>query len=139
MAKAVSGNETSDEILAAQLRARALIRKDNFERNFESANTALTLSGMPLSQGNISLKILQAFIANAYTLADICREYGDHSRQISVLLWLNRKLQSLIPESSDSLCRQLCRNNADIAQSRAQDLCQAQGNVTAIPAQVLQA
>ena len=72
----------------AELRAKKLLRKDEYQQKFDRANTGLALAGLPFANGSINLSTLQTFSSKALNLAQLCDEYSDRSRQISVLLWL---------------------------------------------------
>jgi hypothetical protein len=117
----------------AEIRAKKILRKDEYQRKLDRANTGLALAGLPLANGTVNLSTLQAFNSKALKLAQLCGEYTDRSRQISVLLWLGQRMCLLSQQLEDELCLKLCKLTVAAVEKEASVLCNGLGNVVALP------
>lgn len=117
----------------AEIRAKNILRNDEYQRKLDRANTGLALAGLPLADGAINLSTLQTFNSQALKLAQLCGQYEDRSRQISVLLWLGHRIFKLSQQLEDEMCLKLCTLTVTTIEKQASDLCKALGNVVALP------
>ncbi len=117
----------------AEMRAKKILRNDEYQRKLDCATTGLAMAGMPLSNGAINLSTLQTFNSRALKLAQLCDLYDDRSRQISVLLWLGHRMCQLSQRLEDELCIKLCKLTVTNVEKEAANLCNCLGNVVALP------
>lgn len=125
--------EEAQTISAAEIRAKKILRNDEYQRKLDRANTGLALAGLPLANGSINLSTLQTFNSKALKLAQLCGQYEDRSRQISVLLWLGHRIHQLSQQLEDEMCLKLCTLSVITIEKQASDLCKDLGNVVALP------
>ena len=117
----------------AEIRAKKILRNDEYQRKLDQASTGLALAGMPLANGAINVSTLQVFNSRALKLAQLCDQYSDRSRQISVLLWLGHRMCQLSQRLEDELCIKLCKLTVTNVEKEAANLCSSLGNVVALP------
>lgn len=122
----------------AELRSKRLLRKDEYQRKFEHANTGLAIAGLSLADGQIDLATLHDFNVKSLALAQLCRDYGDQPRQINVLQWLGQRMLQLSVKCENLLCAKLCRLNATFADQQASKLSHRLGNIVSLPVDGLQ-
>ena len=108
--------------------AERILLLDQYRRDFESANTRLTIQALPLSQGTATVPQLVMFIDAALDLASVCDQECSERSHIDVLFWLCRRLEAEIQtEGRSEVYLATCRREVKRVKELIQQACQRMG------------
>lgn len=115
--------------------AHRLYMLDQFRRDFDHANTHLTVCGFALRNNQASQAQLNCFIQAALSVKTICeQEYSLHN-PLDVLFWLKQKLDDFSQqEERPEVIRASCRRELRLTEERIQQMCAevGEGKVVAL-------
>lgn len=101
---------------------------DEFRRDFEQANTRLTVCGFALRNNDATQAQFSSFIQAALDVKAVCeRPYALHN-PLDVLFWLKQKLEDFSQQSErPEVIRASCRRELRLTEERIQNICDEVG------------
>lgn len=115
--------------------AQRILMQDEFRKDYETANTRVTLSVILLASKESGPQEVSEFVDATMELAKVCESPCSKHQPLEVLFWLRQKLQKECKKPCRSACfRSYCQQHIHHAGNKIQNVCDrvGDGNIIAL-------
>ncbi len=102
-----------------------ILLNDRYTREFENANTLLTVAALYLNRCTVSIIHVNSFCEHCENLAKVLIKYDKKDKLLSLYLWARAKLTTLFFKGNTGVGVKIhCRADANIFDMQINELCQ---------------